>query len=120
MAQEYDMQEYWRQFDDNSRWVGFAGNLEIIDKNIADGDDDVITMLDYIVARSAYDVLDDTEEEKSQNHTEKKITPDEKIEVANFHTLTVTETKKQNLKDSETIVEDNLMHTFYELKKTVN
>lgn len=65
MAQEYDKYEYWRQFDDNSRWVGFVENIPFIKANEEEAgeEDDTITMLDYVLARtSAYSSSEDEEE----------------------------------------------------------
>lgn len=79
MAQEYDKYEYWRQFDDNSRWVGFKENVPIIqanEDNVYD-DDDTLTMLDYVLARtSAFSPMNDEEQFEKRTDADHSLQED--------------------------------------------
>lgn len=118
MAQQYDLQEYWQQFDENSRWVGFVGNEEKI-KEQENTPDETITMLDYVLARTAqysdYDVSDQDEN-------------NEEIPIKHIHLNdryypsmnTRAEEKKEEVNvDSKTKVIERLNETFYKMKETV-
>lgn len=118
MAQDYDKYEYWRQFDDNSRWVGFVENLPIIQaKEEENEDDDTITMLDYVLARTnAYSTSED--EEETQKIAASTCVLDENLTrhyQLNVSPETVVGEKQKNIPIQE--IEKKLEDTFNRLKQ---
>jgi hypothetical protein len=117
MAQEYDMYEYWQQFDENSRWVGFSPSLQRAAPTPTN-DEEFICSIDYLVNQFT--------------HENENITvPNSLTEVKNV-VFETEETKTEFLDcrneiDNEDIdeiedfeVERRLDEVFYKMKETVN
>lgn len=118
MAQDYDKYEYWRQFDDNSRWVGFIGNEEKISQQ-ENETDETITMLDYVLARTAYDVSDDSEDERhspKQKIMSTYLPSELESKVDEMH---IAEKKEHESRMNAKNTERRLEETFLRMKETL-
>lgn len=118
MAQEYDKYEYWRQFDDNSRWRGFIENEAKIEENQQNSEEDeTISMLDYVLARCrGYSVSSDDENE--ENIDVKNLHIEGKKIVEELKNLPEVEENLQNVKNiPNDEIEKKLEETFYQLKQ---
>ena len=102
MTQEYDIQEYWQQFDDHSRWVGFTENLKA---NEEKENDDMIATIDFILQTSQEELPADI------SNSETKECPDnEKTEKTNTEEIH-NEVQEAVIKRIETL--------FLKMKETV-
>jgi hypothetical protein len=66
MSQEYDINEYWEQFDEKSRWIGFQD-----EKNeIKTEGEDLLDTIDWVVENEEKKEIE--ERENKDNQIEKK------------------------------------------------
>lgn len=118
MAQEYDMYEYWRQFDENSRWVGFVGNVEKIKEN-EELKDDTISMMDYILARTSNDYYVSDDEVIQPPVQQNATISNECLPTKKFSEIQIDSNENCiQVKKDETVIQ-NLDNVFYHMKETV-
>lgn len=112
LAQSYDMSEYWTQFDEHSRWIGFSPVQEKIESIVSE-DDEIIKTMDYIGHQS------DEDEESYLPKLNVSPTIHKQMEPIQRKIVISNEEKELN-ELKEPSVESRLQEVFQKMKETVN
>lgn len=112
LAQSYDMSEYWTQFDENSRWIGFSPVQEKIESIVSE-DDEIIKTMDYIGHQSDEDEVSYLPRLNVFENDNKQIEP-----IQRKILLSPEEKELNELKEPS--VESRLQEVFQKMKETVN
>jgi hypothetical protein len=121
MAQEYDKYEYWNQFDDNSRWRGFVLNEEKMNKE-DEKQDDTISMLDYVISQTNYEVHDESSDSEELHQSKKETVAPFYLpcELPNrFSDMNLNKLKTTNHECKDITVVERLNETFQLMKETL-
>lgn len=111
MSQEYDIQEYWEQFDDQTRWIGFQEKTEKPSSHNEEEAEELLKTIDWVVFQ------DESKQEYTtpDNHTTDAT---EKVEDYNL-TMYGLKRKRTEFSQNSDDIKKKLEEVFENMKQTV-